>query len=326
MEKVLGKIEVDNHIKRVLSLWGFEKELYLKEEDIDYETERQRHIWTVNEDYILKMTKNEYEMKNNIYIAKLLLREGIPAQRVINKLDRDEYACVGDRYYGLFTKLKGEVLKDYFEGDYLNRGFYLGVCIADLHRGLKNITNELKDNKDIWDNNMNNELSGWVREEVDKYITTCKLPKEDIEAFNKIYLEMNNNFEDIYVKLPRQVIHRDIHGENMIFQGEKLAGYIDFDLSQINARIYDVCYLCTGSLASVFDNIDKREKWLGFAKEVISGYRSKIDITIEEENSIKYIFYLIELIMVAYFAQNNYKDIADINIKMINWINLVWKS
>ena len=30
--------------------------------------------------------------------------------------------------------------------------------------------------------------------------------------------------------------------------------------------------------------------------------------------------------MVAYFAHNNYTDIADTNIKMINWINLVWKS
>ena len=272
------------------------------------------------------MTNNECEMKNNIILTKLLTRENIPSQRIVPKPDGEEYTCIGNKYYGLFTKIKGQVLKDYFEGDYLKRGFYLGECISQLHKGLFNITDELKQSRNLWDNNMINELSGWVSHEIDKYLPHCKLAKEDIKLFNEIYAEMNGNFEDLYIKLPRQVIHRDIHGENMIFQDEELVGYIDFDLSQINARIYDVCYLCTGSLSTIFNNTDKRENWIGFAKNVINGYESTTNITDEERHSIKYMFYLIELIMIAYFAQNNYSNIADTNIKMINWINSAWDS
>lgn len=318
------KMDGRETIGKVLALWGFRDDVKIKEEDESCEIEREKHIWTVNNDYILKMTSCEKEMKNNIYTAKLLLREGIPAQRVVSKLNGEEYAVVGNRYYGLFTKLKGEVIKDYFQGDYLKRGYYLGQCVAELHKGLKNITNELKENNKLWDNNMVDELSGWISEEIDKYIPICKLPQKDIEVFNKVYLDMNKNFAELYLKLPRQVIHRDMHGENLIFEGDKLSGYIDFDLNQINARIFDVCYLCTGALVGVFDDIDKREKWIGFAKEVINGYKNKINITNEEEKAVEYMFYIIELIMVAYFSKGGYTDIADKNIKMINWINSNW--
>ena len=38
--------------------------------------------------------------------------------------------------------------------------------------------------------------------------------------------------------------------------------YTDFDLNEKNARLYDLCYLCTGALASGFDNLSKRKKSL----------------------------------------------------------------
>lgn len=308
----------------LLALWGFKDNLEIKEEDITYETERESHIWTINEDYILKMTNSEEEIANNIYISNLLRKAGIPAQKVVPKLNGESYVKVDNKYYGLFTKIKGEVLKDYYKGDYIKRGYYLGQCIATLHDGLKNITDELKENNKLWDNNMIEELSGWVDEEISVYIPKCTLNKEDIESFNRIKAEINDNFKELYLKLPRQAIHRDVNGGNMIFQNNHLVGYIDFDLSQINARIFDVCYLCTGALARIFNEKDMREKWIDFAKAVIKGYESKIKITIEEKMSIKYMFYSIELIMIAFFARDGYTELADSNIKMVNWISSIW--
>ena len=46
---------------------------------------------------------------------------------------------------------------------------------------------------------------------------------------------------------------------------------------------------------------------------------------IDEENSIKNMLYLIQLIMMKYFIKNNYEYIADVNIKMINYISEVWQ-
>ncbi|MDP4144328.1 MAG: phosphotransferase [Bacillota bacterium] len=325
MSRELVKIPYrGERIEEVLSLWGLKSDLEIKEEDISYATDRESHIWTVGEKYILKMNSSKDEIANNVYISKLLSKAGIPVQKVIYNLNGESYVKVEDKYYGLFTKIKGEVLRDYYQGDYIERGFYLGQCIAALHNGLRNITDEVKDNNSIQDNYMIEELSGWVNEEINSYITKCNLNKEEKEVFNNVRVEINENFKELYFKLPRQVIHRDLHGENMIFEDNHLVGYIDFDLSQINARIFDLCYLCTGTLAGIFNENEKREKWISLAKAIIKGYDSKSELTIEEQKGIKYMFYAIELVMIAFFARDGYGELADSNIRMVNWISTVW--
>lgn len=308
----------------ILNNWELDEKLSVSEEIISYETNRETHIWNVCNKYILKMTNDECEMKNNINITKLLLKEEIPVQKVIQTLSGESYIYIDKMYFGLFTRLNGSVIKDYFQGDYLKRAFYLGECAANLHKGLKVLTEEKTLEDKIWNNNMIDELNGWVKDEVNKYLKSSSLNKEEVELFNKIRKEFNENFESLYLKLPRQIIHRDFHGENMIFEGEKLIGYIDFDLTQINAKIFDLCYLCTGALSTCFNNSNKRDRWIKFSKTAIEGYDNKINLTCEEKECIKYMLLAIELIMIGYFAKDGYKDIADANVKMFNFIDSVW--
>ena len=77
-------------------------------------------------------------------------------------------------------------------------------------------------------------------------------------------------------------------------------------------------------MASGFDNLSKRKKWQSFARKVILGYRAIVEMNIDEEKSIKNMLYMIQLIMMKYFIKNNYEYIADVNIKMINYISEVW--
>ena len=313
-------------LKSILSHWGFIENLDVKAEDISYEPNRESHIWTINEDYLLKMTYTKEEMVNNICLLNLLHKASIPVQQVVYTLDKTSYVQIDNKYYGLFTKIKGVVLKDYYEGNYLDRGFYLGQCIANLHDGLKKITEELKENYNIWNNNMIEELFGWVEDEITNYLPNCNLNQHEIEDFVHVKYDLEYHFPVLYDKLPKQVIHRDVHGENMIFNANKLVGYIDFDLSQVNARIFDLCYLGTGSLATIFNEVGKRKLWLLFFKSVIKGYDSKGILTFEEKQSLKYMMYAIEMIMIAYFAREGYPEIANTNIKMVNYINSVWEN
>ena len=55
--------------------------------------------------------------------------------------------------------------------------------------------------------------------------------------------------EAVYPSLPKQLIHRDVHFGNFLFFEGSLSGYIDFDLSQRNIRIFDLCYFLSGLLA-----------------------------------------------------------------------------
>lgn len=314
-----------NDLKRILSAWELGDILKIEAANIQYDTEREAHIWTVNDDFLLKMNRNESEVKNNILISNLLNRENVPVQKVIKTTNGLDYIQEEDKYFLLLTKLKGQTLKNHFEGEFLERGLYIGSCIAELHKGLRNITEEVKSLKNLFDNNMYEEICGWVKGAIDEYIVKCKLSKEELNKFSTILQHYLENFEEIYKSLPRQVIHRDMHGENMIFQDGKLVGYIDFDLGQINTRLFDLCYMCTGILSGCFDNEALREQWLLLAKQIIKGYNMEFPLSPKEMECILYMFYSIELIMIAYFARCGYADIADTNIRMVNWLSDNWR-
>ncbi|MGG5460972.1 phosphotransferase enzyme family protein [Clostridium sp. B9] len=311
-------------LKFILKNWDLDKSLDIMEENIEYKTDREKHIWGIGEKYILKMNRNEEQIKKNINISTSLLEENIPVQRVVTTKYGELYFSLDKKYYVLFNKLQGDALKDYFEGDYLKRAAYLGECLAELHKGLFNLSKEVNLSKEIMDGNIIEELNGWVKCEIDLYLDNCDLSEcEKLEFINSIEGTIKN-FSTIYNELPRQLIHRDFHGENMIFENEKLVGYIDFDLTQINARIFDLCYLCTGALATIFNDEEKREKWIEFSKSFIKGYDIKLSLNESEKLSLKNMMLSIELIMIAFFAKEGYRDIAFSNIKMFNWINESW--
>ena len=314
----------DNFTNDILYLWIHEKEIELSDEEKNDKVYSKTNVWSVGDDYILKMSNSEEDIKHKIYVSQLLLNEGIPVPKVIGSLEGNTYIKINNKFYALFTKIKGEALFDYYTGNYIARAYYLGKCLGKLHKALEKITDNLDDSHMIYDNYMISEVNIWGKEDIGEYLKRCNLPKKDMDTFNKIYLNIIDDFEKDYKKLPRQIIHRDFHGQNIIFNNGRLAGYTDFDLSEKNARLYDLCYLCTGALASSFDNFSKRKKWPGFARKVILGYKSIVEMTIDEEKSIKNMLYMIQLIMMKYFIKNNHEYIADINIKMINYISEVW--
>lgn len=312
--------------KEILKYWGFDNKAVIEEEDIQYATEREIHIWTINKKYILKSSSNKQEVINNILVAKLLNKAMIPTQKVIDTLDGQGYKKVNERYYSVVEKIEGTVLKDYFEGDFISRASYIGEILAKLHIGLKSITKEAKEKINLIDNNLMNELSGQVKNELDNYSSHTDISGEKFKDFHQCIEEVETNFPEIYKKLPRQVIHRDFQGENLIFKDDKLVGYIDFDLSQINVRLFDICYILTGSLASVFDKVETRGKWPPFAIEIINGYQNITKLSDDEIEGIKYMVYSIEMIMVAYFVKDGYRDIADCNIEMVNYLRNLWEN
>ena len=62
-----------------------------------------------------------------------------------------------------------------------------------------------------------------------------------------------DGFGMLYDKLPKQLIHRDPNPSNILFDNGIVTGFIDFDLSEINIRLWDVCYCATGILSDGSD-------------------------------------------------------------------------
>ena len=131
-----------------------------------------------------------------------------------------------------------------------------------------------------------------------------------------------DEFEDLYKSLPRQVIHRDPNPSNIIVADDKW-GFIDFELSERNVRIFDPCYAATAILSETFENgnSDKFMKWISVMKEMIAGYDSVVKLTDEEKQAVPYIILANQFISTAYFAdKDRYEELYETNKKMTRCI------
>ena len=156
-------------------------------------------------------------------------------------------------------------------------------------------------------------MQGWVKESFEK-TGWQNISKESYELIVQ-------NLEKIYKKLPVQLIHRDVHFGNFLFNQEDFSGYIDFDLSQKNIRILDLCYF----VLSVLSEKDKfeitTEKWFDFVKNVFKGYNKIITLTKEEKECAVLVMECIELLFLAYYEGQEDSALAKSTYDIFNFID-----
>ena len=99
------------------------------------------------------------------------------------------------------------------------------------------------------------------------------------------------------------MIHRDVHFGNFLFDHGEFSGYIDFDLSQKNIRIFDICYFLTGLLSSQIGSSLDTEEWLRIVKDAAAGYEKWIPLLPEEKRAFPYVMENIELLFAAYWTK-----------------------
>ena len=135
------------------------------------------------------------------------------------------------------------------------------------------------------------------------------------DHFCKAFL---NTFSSLYPDLPRQIIHRDPNPGNIICADGQW-GFIDFDLSERNVRIYDPCYAATAILSETFGK--HHDTWPEICREIICGYDAVAHLTETEWKAIPYIILANQLICVAWFSeQDKYKEVFEINKNMTRWL------
>ena len=135
------------------------------------------------------------------------------------------------------------------------------------------------------------------------------------EDFCKEYLD---NFTALYPNLPRQIIHRDPNPGNIIC-AEDQWGFIDFELAERNARLYDPCYAATAVLSENFGQ--NHSQWLKIYRDIICGYDCVAHLTEAERRAIPYIVLANQFVCVAWFAeQDKYADIFETNKQMTLWL------
>ena len=284
---------------QILQAWNLESETIT---DIYYDGTGNKNdsACYVGEEFVLKYTANLGRLKNHIAVSKAIESVGLLSASPVATTDGQEYIQDGELYFYVTKRLSGTQMVSHNFGDGDAR--FVGEIIGQLHLALSKIEDCVS----------KADLLATVR---DWALPNTKQALGLTEAFCKEYLDA---FAVLYPKLPRQIIHRDPNPGNIICSQEQW-GFIDFDLAERNARIYDPCYAATAVLSESFGK--DTDLWLEVYRNIICGYDSVVHLTDEERNAIPYIILANQFVCVAWFAgQDKYAELFETNRRMTLWL------
>lgn len=134
-----------------------------------------------------------------------------------------------------------------------------------------------------------------------------------------IYQEGTGNKNDNALSVGSEYILKYTANPGNIIRSGDRWGFIDFELAERNARIYDPCYAATAVLSETFGQ--GKERWLEIYRDIIQGYDSVVHLTDAERRAIPYILLANQFVCVAWFAeQDKYAELLEINKCMTVWL------
>lgn len=287
--------------KEILKAWNLHQEslseIYNKNTGA-----KQDNTLFIGDNYVLKYTANLSNIQKIIALSKALTKQGLNTPSILPTLDGEEYIFRDGLYFLVTHRMTGHALPllEFYHGTAANA---MGQAIGKLHLTLKDM-DIVSSESDILTT-----LTTWAVPTAGKALNLSSIFCD--EYLSTIRCLSNN--------LPKQPIHRDPNPGNILFDDNRF-GFLDFELSEQNFRIYDPCYAATSILSESDPNQDKLS-WIPIYKEIFNGYNSIIPLTPEERQAVPYIIPANQLICVAWFSeQEKYKELFEINKAMTLWL------
>ncbi|BCJ93915.1 hypothetical protein acsn021_14840 [Anaerocolumna cellulosilytica] len=274
-------------LEQILLHWGMQGEV----------SKIHSRVWNISDQYVVKIYDKLEELERNLTILKMLHNEGIPVAEVIPLKDGKEYLAEEGKYYVMNRKLPGGSIKD-LKKNPIEISYLMGSTISRLHLALLKCEEKLS----FWDNSLLEEMNGWIYDKL-KEGGWKDISKEEYENTKEELCR-------IYSQLPTQLIHRDVHFGNFLFEEGVFSGYIDFDLSQKNIRIFDIAYYLLGVLCEECRQDVREEQWLAIISETIRGYEVNISLSQIEKQHITTVMKSIEILFAVYFAGTKDESLA----------------
>ncbi|MDE6724145.1 MAG: helix-turn-helix domain-containing protein, partial [Ruminiclostridium sp.] len=299
-------------LRKVLNHWDIPQDLAINDVKIVDGTKTANNVWQVGRDYFLK-TGDRAILLRNARVAKAMEAQGFTAAVPVPTKKGGDLTDDQNNFV-LIRRLKGEPLPkaERFGADCGNFGFKYGQSIARLHNALAAIEADIQPSE----HNLFAHVTEWALPNVQKQNTQWNMGIPD--SFFEEYI---HDFGTLFEKLPKQLIHRDPNPCNILFCGGDVSGFIDFDLSERNIRLWDPCYCATGILSEQRNVEDAYDKFLLILDTILHGYDSINPLTAEEKEAIYYVICSIQMICVAYFESvDEYKDLARTNREMLVYI------
>ena len=301
-----GKVMISKKImEKLLAHWSMEQSPVT---NVVYEGSNQvsENEFQVGEDFVLKVSGLPGVLKRHMEIAGELDKVGLQASVPVATMAGELLVQEGEVYAILCKKVQGTKMsgKEMLTACDTKAAYRFGTLIGKLHLALANLDAGL-----CAENCLHETVQDWALPTVQKKVN---IPR-------KLVAEYKNRFCDVYDKLPKQIIHRNMNLSYVYLNEEEMVGVTDFELSEYSIRLFDVCYAATGILSENFtDNDETMKQWLKLYQGMIKGYDEVVGLTEEEKQALPYVVFSIQLICVAYFAdKEQFAELAKVNEKML---------
>lgn len=294
-------------MKSLLQQWGTK----FKEAEI---TPIKSRIWQIEAGsrvYILKRRGNRSSVWGEYDLMGWLISQGLPVSQLLCTIFETPWAEYEGGIFVLYPYLPG------ISGNQVERleeGYAqeIGSGLARLHSSLA----AYRSGSDFGQFDLFQDVSGYAWPAVRSYLGARFRPQ-----LKNIEQEFGRNFVIPYEALPRQLIHCNFHPGNLVFDGNKLSGILDFDRARIAVRLFDLCFCSSAQLAADFSDLKRREAWPKFVQDLLRGYGALYPLSKTEAFLFLYIVYLIQFLFIAYRLDAGNTEGADHNIAMLLWIN-----
>lgn len=294
-------------IRKILSHWELEQETV---SEIYYEgsgRSSENDFW-VGEEYVMKTSALAGGLKKHIEISQALqesaihVSEPVPAKNGKLLLQEGEVYCI------LCRRPKGTRLdsKKLFSQRDEEMAYRFGEITGKLHLALSRLEQDICQENHLYDT---------VRTQAFQEIRK-KAGSQSLTSFEREY---EQTFGELYKKLPKQLIHRNMNLSYIFVEEGRMTGVTDFELSEYGIRLFDPCYAATGILSENFtDQEECISRWLPLYKNILKGYDDMVHLTEEERKAVPYVVFSIQLICTAYFSgKEKYAELATINERML---------
>lgn len=158
-------------------------------------------------------------------------------------------------------------------------------------------------------------LEGWVVPALERHGETLDLPR-----LRKAVASTAEVLRAHAAALPTQRIHRDLHPDNLLFEGTALTAVLDFELSCVGPRLFDLAYCGTSMLLADWGARPKRAQWPAALTGLLAAYDGENPLQPAERASLFAMLCLIQLMFIAFAADNADHDTASVNQAALFWL------
>ena len=261
--------------------------------------------------FVLKRNPNWDEPEAAARVLARLTELGLPVPAPIPTRDGAPVVRDGDAWVCLSRYLPGEEVTDHYSDGAESRAAAFGEGIARLHQALA-ACDAVGPSRTF---GLADELRGPIRGLLRSEAADGLWPT--IEA---LHARLMADLETIEPQLPAQIVHRDAHPGNLLFDGEQVCGYLDFDLVVRCARVYDLAYCSTAMLLGGFGDARKRRRWLALVGELARGYERVSPLTEAERRAFCPVQLFIQLDFAAFHTNRGRPAAARQTCEAALWI------